>query len=260
MAETQAFTTNKQDKEGQVNGSQGVEIDIEGNHATETDPANPASGEPCYEDVYRTGNFGIMLGKVDIPIGKKWVIAQAMRSALLLVMTLAGTILLAEHYPIAVLRDLAVSFAWVATIFASMTTVEGVYFFWWIEKNQHPYAWLMVLRYTAVVSFVVNCLPSWLFACLIAGSNTEKFVGLSGTEVALVKGVWCGVIILEMLEGFLCWAFLWNPRWTTLSDCCKTCCIYRPGEEIAPGVPDPPSQQKMARMAVVALAVHNAIN
>ena len=214
-----------------------------------------------YEDVYRTGNFGIRIGRVNLTRGKRWLMAHAACALFMFVFTLIATVLL-KHFTVAVFKNFVLGYSWAASLLGVSSAALGAYFFLRLPMLSHPYAVLMTFRFLAVFNWIANLAFGWLFTILIALADKEKFVGLSDTGIGFLKAVCVGITIIMILEMVISFAFVfawWGfcPAFPDLCKCCAESCVYDQGQEIAPGVLDPPSSLKIFRAAQVLAPLSN---
>ena len=221
-------------------------------HVITTQP--PSTQELGYEDVYRGGNFGLTLGKVNQGRGLKWAFTHFGLSVLMLILTIVGTALLVEYYNSNVLRSLAIGFTWSNSLFGVLSGVSAVFFFRRLTKLRRPYAFLMLVRFMAIFNWVF-LLFSIIFVPIIIASKGEKAFSASTGTVAVIKAIYIIIVAAVVIELVVSFSFVCSPSWSDACDscsCCGACCIYKEGEEIAPGIPNPPSQE---RWEMVALAL-----
>ena len=212
---------------------------------------NYQSGKNTYEDIYRSGNFGIALGKVNTNIGKRWILVHAIISSLVLILTISGNVLLKKYYTVSVLDDLAIAFTWCISILSLISTVIGLYLFRNLKVIGYPYRFLMALRFSAVFTNVF-ILFAVIFVAIILASKTEKaFIG--ETEASGIKANYGLMMLLFIFGMFSNTAFSCNAcGGACCNDCgCGEWCIYSEGEELAPGVPNPPCTTKFQMAAAV---------
>ena len=157
-----------EDKTGEDNTDNLMAIDNEGFPNNEVDDrtsqdsrehvitTQPNSDESIdYEDVYRAGNFGVTLGKVSQTRGLKWAVVHMGLTMTMLLLTVIGTALLVEYYKVAVLRGLAIGFTWSNSIVGLLSGILAVFFFRRLTKLRRPYAFLMTVRFMAIINWVL---------------------------------------------------------------------------------------------------------
>lgn len=211
-----------------------------------------------YEDTYRTGNFGITIGKVSQTRGLKWALVHMGLTVIMLLLTVIGTALLAEYYNSNVLRGLAVGFTWSNSIVGVLSGILAVFFFRRLTRMKRPYAFLMAVRFMAIINWVL-LLFSLVFVPIIIASKGEKAFSASGATIAVIKTVYILFVAALAVEMVVSFSFVCSPVWSDACDscsCCGACCIYTEGEEIAPGVPNPPSQERWQMVALVLREFH----
>ena len=221
-------------------------------HVITTQPT--ATQELAYEDVYRGGNFGVTLGKVNQGRGLKWAFTHLGLSVLMLLLTIVGTALLVEYYNSNILRSLAIGFTWSNSLFGVLSAASAVFFFRRLTKLRRPYAFLMLVRFMAIFNWVF-LLFSIIFVPIIIASKGEKAFTASTQTVAVIKAAYILLVAAVAIELVVSFSFVCSPSWSDACDscsCCGACCIYTEGDEIAPGIPNPPSQE---RWEMVALAL-----
>ena len=219
----------------------------------------PKSQQPItYEDTYRAGNFGITLGKVSRTRGLKWALVHMGLTVLMLLLTVIGTALLAEYYNSKILRGLAVGFTWSNSIIGVLSGVLAVFFFRRLTTMRRPYAFLMTVRFMAIINWVL-LLFSLVFVPIIIASKREKAFSASSATTAAIKAVYILFVAALAVEMIVSFSFVCSPGWSDACDscsCCGACCIYTEGEEIAPGVPNPPSQERWQMVALALQEFH----
>ena len=251
-------------KDRENNGFQkrsGATIDIESeNRRTHTCEDNHQSGKNTYEDIYRSGNFGIALGRVNTNIGKRWMLLHAIISSLILILTISGNVLLKKYYTVSILDDLAIAFTWCISILSMISTIIGLYLFQNLKVIGYPYRILMTLRFSAVFTNIF-ILFAVIFVAVILASKTEKaFIG--ETEATGIKANYGLMMILFIFGMFSNTAFSCNAcGGACCNDCgCGQWCIYSEGEELVPGVPNPPSTAKFQMVAAVLQSVSDELD
>eukprot|EP00794_Sanderia_malayensis_P019566 gene19566-21497_t len=245
--------------------SNGEERDQTGKNSSEnvitTQPS--ANFSSTYEDVYRSGNFGLTLGKVNQARGLKWAFAHMGLTSSMLLLSIIGTGLLMEYYNVKLLRDLAIGFTWSNSILGVLSGALAVYFFRNLKKLRQPYAMLMTVRFMAVFNWVLLML-SLIFVMLIAASKGQKAYPGPTSTAAITKTVYAIICIIVIIELVVSFVFVFSPACSEFCDACSCCggecCIYSEGEEIADGVPNPPSQERWQMVALILQEFHSRID
>ena len=215
-----------------------------------------------YEDVYRSGNFGITLGKVNQPRGLKWAFAHMGLTSLMLLFTVIGTGLVSEYYNSKILRDLALGFTWTNSLFGVISGLLTVHFFRNLKKLRRPYAILMTVRFLAIFNWIL-LMFSFIFVLIIVVSQGPKAYPGAAITTAITKAVFGIIAAIAVIELVVSFTFVCSPAMSELCEmcsCCGPCCIYSKGEEIAPGVPNPPSQERWEMVALILYQVHKELN
>ena len=254
---SESKTKDREENDAQKGSSATIDIES-GNERTSED--NYQSGKNTYEDIYRSGNFGIALGRVNTKIGKQWILVHAIISSLILTLTISGNVLLKKYYTVSVLDDLAIAFTWCISILSLISTVIGLYLFQNLKGIGYPYRILMTLRFSAIFTNVF-ILFAVIFVAIILASKTEKaFIG--ETEATGIKANYGLMMILFIFGMFSNTAFSCNAcGGACCNDCgCGEWCIYSEGEELAPGVPNPPSTAKFQMAAAVLQGVSDELD
>ena len=250
----------KNDKEteekcGEISNEKSVAIDMEFANEEKTNSVDSkenvvtteplSAGSLTYEDAYRAGNFGITLGKVDQTRGFKWALVHMGLTSLMMLLTIVGTGLVVEYYKGKLLGNLAIGFTWINSLFGIASALLAWHFFRNLKKMHRPYAFLMGVRFMAIFNWTLLLL-SVIFVSLIAASDRVKAFTGSDAIVTLIKAAYTIIIIIMIVEMVVSFSFLCSPKWSELCNvcsCCGPCCIYSEGEEVAPGEPNPPSQE-----------------
>ena len=193
-----------------------------------------------YEDVYRSGNFGVTLGRINTTIGKKWMLFHAITSSLTFILTISGNILLAKYYTIILLTNSTIFTTWCFSVLSLTATVIGFYLFSNLETIEYPYRMLITLRAlsTAALFFIACTVPNILGIIF----DPKLQVGfINEAAVIPIKTNYGLILILFVFSVVSNYAILtyWNGWF------CGKCNMYIEGEELAPGVLDPPSNKKI---------------
>ena len=214
-----------------------------------------------YEDMYRTGNFGVLLGKVNSTRAKRWLLVHASCTTLMFLLTITGSSLLKYYIPHPFFKSAILGYTWTASSLGVISAAVGAYFFWRLPMLSRPFALLMIFRLLVVLNWIVNLSFGWVFTIVIVNAGEEMFFGLSKSGIGFLKFTYAVITILMLVECVVSHAFVfhwWNccSGFPDVCKCCSPWCVYDKGEEIAPGVPNPPSSRYffLAAQALTPLA------
>lgn len=196
-------------------------------------------GKRKYEDVYRSGNFGVTLGRINTTVGKKWMLFHAITSSLTFILTISGNILLAKYYTIILLSDYTIFATWFVSVLSLIATVIGFYLFSNLETIGCPYRMLIILRAlsTATLFFILCTIPNIVGIIF----DPKLQVGFIDEAAAIAIKTNYGLILILFVFCIVS-NYVILTYWSGWF--CGKCNIYIEGEELAPGVLDPPSNKK----------------
>ena len=212
-----------------------------------------------YENVYRTGNFGVMLGKINLRRAKKWTNTHLLCSIVIFLLAITGHILLDAYYP-KNFRRVIISLIWTSALLGICSAGLATYFFRHIHNLSRPYAVYMSMRFLITINWVFVC-----FGVIFAGiTPTIVSTDWAGTNSALAatKAVYWMLFLLMLIELVVSFSLVSGPNCSAVCNecsCCGACCVYEEGEMIAPGVANPPSQEKMIKVAEIAMAINDVV-
>ena len=156
--------------------------------------------------MYRTGNFGIRIGKVNVAKGKRWLMAHVGCALFMFFLSVTVTALL-KHYTVSFFKHGVMGYTWTATLLELSSAALGAYFFWRLLKLSRPLAVLMSFRLLAVFSWMANFFFGW-FTIVNELADNEKFVGLSDSGIGFLKAICWGITIIMFLETVISFAFV----------------------------------------------------
>jgi len=222
-------------------------------------------GESKYLDEYRVGNFGVTLGKLDLGIGKRWNLVLCVSSLLSLVLTICGHIVLSKNtVSNSIIIELALAFTWCTCILTILLTLSLFYINRKLPSLNHPYAVLIWTRFIAIFNCIFISF-TMIFVGIIIGipSDNKTYVnrGEDNASVA-VKAIYALLLIIDFVIFIGSCTVTSSVACAVCCDelsCCGHWCMYGEGTELAPGVPDPPSQEKWALCVDILGGVHKGL-
>jgi len=253
-----------EDTDTDDNGDVSIKCEYMEEIAITEQPVNTPIDKP-YEEVYRTGNFGIVLGKLNIRLARKWMIAHSICTLAIFILTIIGTILLNKFYTGGTFTNIVLSITYLSSIFGVSSAAVGGYFFWNMKILSRPYAVFMTLRFLAIINWVFVFIGIFLVLVVIVSANNPKnrYVWIAtSSEIAASKAIYIIMLILMLVEMVVSFTFVSSPGCSDVCNecsCCGPCCMYEAGEEIAPGVANPPSQDTWMEVARVAMQVNTGL-
>ena len=192
----------------------------------------PSADNPRYEDVYRSGNFGIKFGRIEPFISLRWAYVNVSLALLILLVTIiASAVELGSSdckLETILSRDTFLGLLWMNSFMGLVSGILNIYFFRNLQYLRKPFACLMS----------VKCLAGWnvfVFTCYILFLWVFLFCDYPvGTKL-----LFAFLYILAIMGYCVQWSFLCKPQDPLC--CCPDYRIFVDGEEIAPGQPDPPA-------------------
>lgn len=221
---------------------------------------NELPGDGPYEKVYRTGNFGEKLGMVNQENGLRWMKIHTACMALMFIFNIIGSVMLKYYYGINILSNLAMGLTWAIWVLGASCAAVGLYFFMNLKTLRRPFALFMTMRFFAIFTWTAVLLGI-TFVLIILGSK-KNMLGTE-SEIAGMKTIYSFIAIIMILEMVISFMFVCGPSCADICKicmCCEMYCIYSEGQEIAPGVANPPSQQRWEQAATVLQAVNKELN
>ena len=168
--------------------------------------------------------------------------------------------MLKYYYGINILSELAMGFTWAIWALGASCAAVGLYFFMKLKTLRRPFALFMTVRFLAIFTWTAILLGI-TFVLIILNSRRNML----GTEsdIAGMKTIYSFIAIIMILELVISFMFVCGASCAEICNmcmCCEMYCIYSEGQEIAPGVANPPSQQKWEQVATVMQAVNKELN
>ncbi|XP_031550114.1 uncharacterized protein LOC116287568 isoform X2 [Actinia tenebrosa] len=176
-------------------------------------------GGNAYRDTYRNGNFGVKRGRVNFTRARIWSSAHLFSAG---AVALISTLCIANGDE----ADLFV-LPFLSAFFGILTFCGGVYLSLSPTTVGRPLFVLLLVRMFALLECMVVLL-SIIYTIIVASDRGNPRNG------ALVVS-----LVVDWITA-LAWLFHWW-KYCVCCQCLKSCCIFEPGEPLAPGVPDPPT-------------------
>ncbi|XP_031550113.1 uncharacterized protein LOC116287568 isoform X1 [Actinia tenebrosa] len=204
----------------------------------------------AYHEAYRNGNFGVRRGRMNFTRAKRWSIAHFLTAAIMTCFT-AACIQLLDNNEYGVDSQSAYGFSAVAIlcdICGLVMACCSIYLLGSIATTPRPLLVLFAVRLIAVLECTLVGVGIILTIKVI---NDTREDGTEPTEHNRRYGggnfttfiILCIYLLISMVVDVitaLAWLFHWW-RCCVCCQCLKSCCIFEPGEPLAPGVRDPPT-------------------
>ena len=152
-------------------------------------------------------------------------------------------------------------FCWTSTLLWPLYATINLWYISSLPKLKNPLSLLIKTRYLFLVTFIlafITLIIIVLYACGIflgtVWSSTETMKTVTGSVLGAQGAVnFMGVFVMCFFNAGPVMAERWKP-------CCCGSCPWAPGEELAPGVPNPVSLEKWIKVAKVVEKVNDAVD
>ena len=154
-------------------------------------------------------------------------------------------------------------FCWACALSWPLYATLNLWYITTLHRLKNPLSLLIKLRYLFLVTFIVAFLSLFIIVIYAAGlllgtvciwSSTEIMRTVTGSALIAQGAVnLMGVVAMCNFNSGPALSKRWNP-------CCCGSCPWAPGEELAPGVPNPVSLEKWIKVAEVAERVNDAVD
>ena len=209
-----------------------------------------SAGNPRYEDVYRSGNFGIQFGRIAPFMSLRWAYINLSLALLILLVTIIASAVELGSSPCKldslVTWSTFLGLLWMNSFMGVVSGILNIYFFRNLQYLRKPFACLMSVKLLAgwnvfVFTFYILFFWAFLFCAYPVGT----------------KLLFAFLYILAIMGYCVQWSFLCKPQDPLC--CCPDYRIFVDGEEIAPGQPDPPALAYLESCVSVGHALNNQL-
>ena len=231
---------NEMEESNRFSGKSFTTIEIEENQCTNVEAINACQNgnksqttyniDDNYDDVYRTGNFGMFFGKINRSRGFKWMYAHLFLTSLILFFTIIITGLLNGYfrYNMGKTCDVILGFLWTNSLIGLISGLSNFYFIRNYDKLQKPLRFLLLVRFFAILNFTALCM-SFLIGTLLLDA---KYDGVATTPTVMTKLVFSIIYIIIDIEMVVMLSFACIPN--CQGCCCPKYCVFEEGEYLAP--------------------------